>query len=142
MFNVSTSLVALASRVLDRGDPLLAEAIEAGQVSVSDAAAVLSLAKEEQRKAVVAVRSGEVRTLRQAVKAQRARQEAASCGVPGLPHRGDAQRPSPRRVRRAAKCFETQCQTLLQYIEQADTATAARMTTPAACATGWSNSVA
>ena len=128
MFNVSTSLVALASRVLERGDPLLAEAVDAGQVSVSDAAAVLSLAKEEQRRAVAAVRSGEVRTLRQAAQARRERQEAASCGVPGLPRSvpgsGDAERPSPRRVRRAAKCFEAQCQTLLQYIEQTDTACA------------------
>ena len=64
MFNVSARLIALASRVIEEGDPLLVDAINAGQATVSDAAAVVSLAKEDQRAAVAAIRSGKARTLR------------------------------------------------------------------------------
>jgi ParB-like chromosome segregation protein Spo0J len=122
MFNVSARLVALASRVIDQGDPLLLDAINAGQATVSDAAAVLSLAKEDQRSAVAAIRSGQARTLRQAAKANRASREAASRGVPGLPLIDESERHSPQRVRRVAKCFEAQCETLARYIELAGSA--------------------
>ncbi len=116
IFNVSARLVALASRVLKEGDPLLLDAIHGGQATVCDAAAILSLSKEEQRAAVTLVRSGQARTLRQAAKANRAPPPAAR-GVPGLPHIDESQRHSPPRVRRVAKCFEAQCETLLRYLD-------------------------
>ncbi len=68
LLNVSKSSVALAARVIKDGDKSLIEAIHAGNVTVSDAAAVLSFSKDEQRLAAAAVLSGEARTLRQAAK--------------------------------------------------------------------------
>ncbi|MGH7140867.1 MAG: ParB N-terminal domain-containing protein [Pirellulales bacterium] len=66
MLNVSARSVATASKVLDSGAEEVIGEIMAGKVSVSDAAAVADLPKEEQRHALEAVRSGRARTLRQA----------------------------------------------------------------------------
>lgn len=66
--NVSARLVAVATRVVKAGDEQLVEAIRMGEVTVSDAASVLDLPKEKQREAVSRVRSGDARTVRQAVK--------------------------------------------------------------------------
>jgi hypothetical protein len=117
IFNVSARLVALASRVIKEGDPFLVNAIHTGQVTVCDAAAVLSLSKEEQRAAVAAVRSGEARTLRQAAKRCREERLESSGGVPGLPHVDPSERHSPQRLRRVAKRFNEQCETLLRYLD-------------------------
>ncbi|MGH7136608.1 MAG: hypothetical protein ACREHD_12775 [Pirellulales bacterium] len=119
VFNISTRLVALASRVIKEGDPLLIDAIHAGNVTVSDAAGVLTFSKEEQRAAAEAVLSGKARTLRTAAKKLRAERDAASGGVPGLPHFDEEERRSPKRVRRVAKCFQAQCDVLLRYLDVA-----------------------
>ncbi|HEX7377424.1 MAG TPA: hypothetical protein VF278_09940 [Pirellulales bacterium] len=117
MFNVSPRLVALASRVAKEGDPLLTEAIHAGEATVCDAAAVLSFPREEQRAAVEAIRSGQARTLRQAMQKRRDERAAASGGVPGLPRIDQSERPTPKRLRRVAKAFEGHCETLLRYLD-------------------------
>jgi hypothetical protein len=66
LVNVSPRSVSTAAKVLETGDEEVIGEIMAGNVSVSDAAAVAGLPKDEQRKALEAVRSGRARTLRQA----------------------------------------------------------------------------
>lgn len=66
--NVSARLVAAATRVVATGDEQLLEAIRMGEVSVSDAAAILDQPQDRQREAVALVRSGAARTVRQAVQ--------------------------------------------------------------------------
>jgi hypothetical protein len=68
VLNVSARSVATASRVLQSGDERVIAAIDAGTISVSDAAAVADLPKEQQRQALDDVRRGRARTLRQAAK--------------------------------------------------------------------------
>ena len=68
LLNVSGRSVAFASKVLEQGDERVIAAIDAGTISVSDAAAVVDLPKEAQREALDAVRRGRARTLRQAAK--------------------------------------------------------------------------
>lgn len=72
ILNVSTRSVATAAKILQQGDEKLIDAVDAGTVAVSDAAAVVDLPKPKQRRAVERVRSGRSRTVRQA-----ARDEAA-----------------------------------------------------------------
>jgi hypothetical protein len=66
--NVSARSVATASKVLESGDERVIAAIDAGTISVSDAAAIVDLPKEQQRQALDDVRRGRARTLRQAAK--------------------------------------------------------------------------
>ena len=68
LLNVSARSVATASRVLADGDEQVIAAIDAGDISVSDAATVVDLPKDAQREALDAVRRGRARTLRQAAK--------------------------------------------------------------------------
>jgi hypothetical protein len=117
LFNVSGGLVAMATRVLRDGDKSLIDAIHAGNLTVSDAAGVLSFSKEEQRAAAEAVLSGKARTLRAAAKKLRAEKEAAAGGVPGLPDFDQEERHTPKRLRRVAKCFQEQCEILLRYLD-------------------------
>jgi hypothetical protein len=117
IFNVSGRLVALASRVIKEGDKSLIEAIHAGNVTVSDAARILSFTKDEQRAAAAAVLSGKARTLRTAAKKLRAEREAKAGGIPGLPHIDEEERHSPKRLRRVAKFFQAQCDILLRYLD-------------------------
>ena len=117
VLNVSESSVGHASRVLNEGDELLIESIEFGQVTVSDAVAVLKLPKAEQRAAVEAVRSGKARTVRSAAKKAREIKAAQVSGVPGLPHFDDREQLSPKQFRRAARKFSEQCDTLLRFID-------------------------
>lgn len=119
LFNVSGGLVAMATRVLRDGDKSLIEAIHVGKVTVSDAAGILSFSHEEQRAAAEAVLSGKVRTLRKAAKRQREQRLESSDGLPGLPHIDESERHSPNRLRRVAKCFNAQCETLLRYLDLA-----------------------
>jgi hypothetical protein len=67
MLNVSRRSVARASKVLEKGGPELVEAVEKGEVSVSDAAAVADKPPEVQRTAVEAVQAGVAPTLQAAV---------------------------------------------------------------------------
>ena len=66
VLNVSARSVATASKILETGDEQVIAAIESGNISVSDAASVADLPKDEQRQALEAVRAGRARTLRQA----------------------------------------------------------------------------
>lgn len=66
LMNVSPRSISTAAKVLEASDEQVIGEIMAGNVSVSDAAAVADLPKEEQRQALEAVRSGRARTLRQA----------------------------------------------------------------------------
>jgi hypothetical protein len=68
LLNISARSVASASRVLEGGDEEVIAAIDAGSISVSDAAAVVELPKPDQRQALEAVHAGRARTLRQAAK--------------------------------------------------------------------------
>lgn len=68
MLNVSARSVATASKVLESGDEMVIMAIDQGTISVSDAAAIADLPKEQQRQALDDVRRGRARTLRQAAK--------------------------------------------------------------------------
>lgn len=68
VLNVSPRSVCIASKVLKEGDQKLIDAVDAGTVAVSDAAAVVDLPKPKQRRAVERVRSGRSRTVRQAAQ--------------------------------------------------------------------------
>ncbi|MGH7139552.1 MAG: hypothetical protein ACREHD_27720 [Pirellulales bacterium] len=68
LLNVSARSVTTASRVLASGDKQLIEAVEVGEIAVSDAAAIVELGKPRQREALALVRSGKARTLRDAAK--------------------------------------------------------------------------
>ena len=64
---VSESLVERASKVVQHAAAAVVEAVEAGEVKVADAAAIVDLPKREQVEALKAVQSGEAKTLRGAV---------------------------------------------------------------------------
>lgn len=107
--NVSARLVATATRVLDAGDAQLIEAVRLGEVSVSDAATILHLPHDQQREAVTQVRSGDARTVRQAVRqlAGAAPDEAAQPAV------------SQRELRRACQRFSAGYEKLCREIDVA-----------------------
>lgn len=117
LLNVSARSVATASRVLAAGDDQVIEAIEAGQLSVSDAASVIDLPKSRQRELLEVVRSGQVRTLRQA--AQRRKPKT----LPPAVCSGDQSNPRVLRskVRWACRYFAADLDVLLHYIDVAAT---------------------
>lgn len=137
MLNISARLVAVASRVLAAGDEQLIAAIEAGLITVSDAAAILDLPKDKQCEAVALVASGQARTLRQAVEpgfSSRLREKSgSSTSEPGTltssathgvtPPRAasDGEKPtvSLRQLRRACQRFTTGHEKLCREIESA-----------------------
>jgi hypothetical protein len=57
-----------ADKVNEQGAKAVVAAVTAGEVSVSDAAAIVDLPKDEQAKAVKAVKSGKAKTLKAATK--------------------------------------------------------------------------
>lgn len=67
-----------ATKVVDEGAPGLIDAMDAGTVSVSDAAAATKLSKVEQKGAVQLVEKGEAKTLKQAVKAAKKKAKTAA----------------------------------------------------------------
>lgn len=67
LVNVSKRSVSDAKKVTAQADPEVAAAVVAGDVSVSDAAAVSDQPKAKQRKAVRKVKTGKAKTLKQAV---------------------------------------------------------------------------
>jgi hypothetical protein len=100
---------------LAAGDEQVIEAVEAGQVSVSDAGAIVELPKSRQREALDLVRSGKARTLRQAVKARKPR---------ALPPAVCASNPSDipvmrGKVRRAYRYFKADYEAMCHYIDLA-----------------------
>lgn len=66
LMNVSPRSVARASKLIADGDEELLRAVETGTVTVSDAASISHLPKEQQRAALAAVAAGQARTLREA----------------------------------------------------------------------------
>ena len=67
VLSVSGRSVRSARRVIDQAAPVVVERVEAGELSVSDAEAVVAAPPDIQTQAVERVMSGEVRTLREAV---------------------------------------------------------------------------
>lgn len=65
---VSRRAVQRAAKVLEDGASAVVEAVQSGEVSVSDAAAIVDLPKAEQKKALAKVESGKAKTLREAAK--------------------------------------------------------------------------
>lgn len=115
LLNVSESSVAKASRVLESGDEQLIAAVEKGEISVSDAAAIVHLPKPRQREALESVRSGKARTLREAAKVKKPR---------SLPPAVLASKPSePQvirgKVRRAYRYFMADYDALCHYVDLA-----------------------
>ena len=115
MLNVSARSVATASRVLAAGDEQVIAAIEAGQLSVSDAASVIDLPKPRQRELLDMVRSGQARTLREAAGRRKPKKlpPAVRASRRSEPHvmRG--------KVRRACRYFTADLKTLRHYIDLA-----------------------
>ncbi|HJT35623.1 MAG TPA: ParB N-terminal domain-containing protein [Pirellulales bacterium] len=113
MLNVSTRSVATAAKVLKEGDQKLIEAVDAGTVAVSDAAAVVDLPKRKQRRAVERVRSGRSRTVRQA-----ARDDAAGEATEAPPEDSPAGLSSaePDGAPLMTKLLRSECQTLSREI--------------------------
>lgn len=65
--NVSRDSVQQAKKVTENAAPEVTEAVKAGEVTVSDAAAVAKEPKAKQKKAVKKVKAGKARTLKQAM---------------------------------------------------------------------------
>lgn len=68
LLNVSRESVVSARKVIDRGTPELAAAVDAGDVAVSAAAQLVDRPVEVQRAVVASVQSGESKNVRQAIQ--------------------------------------------------------------------------
>lgn len=68
LLNVSERTVRNAKSVQEHGTKELVKAVESGEVAVSDAAAIVDMPKEEQRRALESVRSGKTKNLRKVKK--------------------------------------------------------------------------
>ena len=64
---IGTTTMTAADKVHEQGAKVLQDAVTSGDVSVSDAASVVSLPKSEQAAALKKVKSGKAKTLRKAV---------------------------------------------------------------------------
>lgn len=115
MFNVSEKSVAFANRVLAAGDEQVIAAVTEGAVSVSDAAAIVKLAKPRQRDLLALVHSGKARTLRAAAKMKKPKT------LPPAVLRSDPPEPQVLRamVRRAYKCFMADIEEFRGYVNMA-----------------------
>jgi hypothetical protein len=115
MFNVSEKSVAFANRVLAAGDEQVIAAVVKGEVSVSDAAAIVKLPKSRQRDLLALVRSGKALTLRAAARKRMPKRvpPAVSRSNPGDPQvmRG--------KVRRAYDRFMAGYEEFCGYVEMA-----------------------
>jgi hypothetical protein len=69
---IGRTTMKYADKVNEQGAKAVQDAVVAGEVSVSDAAAIVDLPKTEQAKAVKAVKSGKAKTLKAAAKATKA----------------------------------------------------------------------
>jgi hypothetical protein len=115
LLNISARSVTTASRVLALCDEQVIGAVEAGQISISDAESVAERPKSRQREALELVRSGKARTLRQAAKAKNRRTVplAVRASKKSDPHvmRG--------KVRRAYRYFKSDYEAMCRYIDLA-----------------------
>ena len=112
LLNVSERSVATASRVLKSADEQVIAAVQSGDVAVSDAAAVANRPKEEQRRALEAVRQDRARTLRQAAEVEGDANSKA--GEAGETHAAWSAR---RRIRSEAKSFAREFDKLYRRID-------------------------
>jgi len=85
LLNVGRRSVLRAREVLEHGAESLVAAVEAGQVSVADAAHVAQKAKPIQQAALDAVRSGKAKTLVKAAERIEPREQAEGTGAGGHP---------------------------------------------------------
>lgn len=115
LLNVSARSVTFASRVLESGDEMVIMAIDQGTISVSDAAAVADLPKEQQRQALDDVRRGRARTLRQAAKIPDPDDEPAATQTRSVSE--DAQVFSRKRVRVECKRFTIDLEKLFKRLD-------------------------
>lgn len=112
LLNVSPRSISTAAKVLETGDPEVIDAIVAGDISVSDAATVVDLPKEEQRQALETVRSGGARTLRQAAQIEPDEE------TPAPKERDDGEQPfSRKRLRMECKRFTGELDKLLRRLD-------------------------
>ncbi|HVA47499.1 MAG TPA: hypothetical protein VNH11_14105 [Pirellulales bacterium] len=112
LLNVSERSVFTASRVLKSADEQVIAAVEAGDVAVSDAAAVANRPKEDQRRALEAARQGRARTLRQAAELEGGgNPEAADSGEK------DGARSARRRIQSEANGFARELDKLLLRLD-------------------------
>ena len=111
ILNVSARSVCTAAKILKDGDEKLIDAVDAGTVAVSDAAAVVDLPKPKQRRAVERVRSGRSRTVRQA-----ARDEEAEKSPDDSP--ADAPAGEADGAPLTTKLLRAECQTLSREISK------------------------
>jgi hypothetical protein len=117
LLNVSARSIATASRVLETGDQEVIDAIVAGNVSVSDAATVAALPKDEQRQALEEVRSGRARTLRQAADLAPDEEPPSPKPRDDKP-RDDGEQPfSRKRLRVECKRFSAEVDKLLRRLD-------------------------
>ena len=119
LFNVSARMVALASRVLAAGDEQLIAAIELGLVTVSDAATILHLPKEQQREAVAKVRSGKFRFLQHAIEAPLRRATPGAEHAVDVDDDDDEPKLNRHQLRRAFKRFAEMQDKLVHEVDSA-----------------------
>lgn len=81
LLNVSERTVRTAKIVQERASRPIIEAVERGEVAVSDAATVVDLPKEDQRRALENVRSGKTKNLRKVKRQKMSRQRDKYPGV-------------------------------------------------------------
>lgn len=112
LLNVSERSVFSASRVLKSADEQVVAAVEAGDVAVSDAAAITNLPKQEQRQALEAKRDGRARTLRQAAEEMSADQPITAPKIEA--HAGAVSR---KRLRAEGKRFARDLDKLLRRLD-------------------------
>jgi hypothetical protein len=107
--------VTTASRVLAQGDEQLIEAVELGEVSVSDAEAIVEMTKPRQLELLERVRSGKARTLREAAEVKKPRSLAAAV------LRSNQSDPQVMRgkVRRAFRFFMADYEAMCHYVDVA-----------------------
>jgi hypothetical protein len=115
LLNVSARSVTMASRVLAAGDEQLIEAVELGEIAVSDAAVIIELPKPRQRELLARVRSGKSRTLRDAAGVKKPRT------LPRAVLKSDQTQPHVMRgkVRRAYRYFLADYEAMQHYIDLA-----------------------
>lgn len=112
LLNVSPRSISTAAKVIESGDPEVIDAVVAGDISVSDAAAVVDLPKDTQRQALDTVRSGGARTLRQAAQLEPDEE------TPAPKERDDGEQPfSRKRLRMECKRFTGELDKLLRRLD-------------------------
>ena len=90
MLNISPRSVRYARKLHSSATPELQAAVDAGEVSLSDALGAVELPPDAQREALAAVRAGEARTLCAAASQQTGEPEASATGCVGTEPKPEA----------------------------------------------------